>query len=242
MNTQDFKNMGQAYLQVLEEAKKKPADKDAVLDDGDGMDPVGKGDADIDNDGDTDKSDEYLHKRRKAIAKTIKGKEVEKDMDEMSSKEKMKKGLYNSTQKEAVVMKKKPESDSAKKVRMALASKKAVAKPKDQVSLPKAPWEQKEDRTWTVYNRLLEKAGDRGEHIKGATAPESMEDKLSASDKKWADAHGGIHGNDSGIDGAKAAQQTMDAIKNSVKAAGPRTGDDTSQEDKMEVPKDTTKA
>tara|TARA_R100001377_G_C3169371_1_gene102492 strand:- start:150 stop:872 length:723 start_codon:yes stop_codon:yes gene_type:complete len=240
MNTEDFKNMGQAYLQVLEEAKKKKADKDAVLDDGDGMDPVGQGDADIDNDGDTDKSDEYLHKRRKAIAKTEKGKEAEKDMDEMSSKEKMKKGLY--AQKEAVVMKKKPESDAVKKVRMALASKKAVAKPKSQVSLAKAPWEQKEDRTWTVYNRLIEKAGDRGEHVKGATDPEAIDSKASKGEKDFVAAHGGLTGNDSGIDGAKAAEFTMAAIKNSVKAGPANTNDNTSQKDKMEVPTDTTKA
>ena len=36
------------------------------------MDPVGKADADIDNDGDTDSSDEYLHNRRKAIKKAMK--------------------------------------------------------------------------------------------------------------------------------------------------------------------------
>jgi len=35
------------------------------------LDPVGKEDADIDNDGDTDKSDKYLHKRRKVIGKAI---------------------------------------------------------------------------------------------------------------------------------------------------------------------------
>ena len=35
------------------------------------LDPVGHEDADIDNDGDTDKSDKYLHKRRKAIGKAI---------------------------------------------------------------------------------------------------------------------------------------------------------------------------
>ena len=35
------------------------------------MDPVGKEDGDIDNDGDKDDSDEYLAKRRKAIAKAI---------------------------------------------------------------------------------------------------------------------------------------------------------------------------
>ena len=36
------------------------------------MDPVGKEDGDIDNDGDQDDSDEYLANRRKAIAKAIK--------------------------------------------------------------------------------------------------------------------------------------------------------------------------
>ena len=35
------------------------------------LDPVGKADADIDNDGDTDSSDEYLHKRRQAIKKAM---------------------------------------------------------------------------------------------------------------------------------------------------------------------------
>ena len=35
------------------------------------MDPVGKEDGDIDNDGDKDSSDEYLHKRRKAIKKAM---------------------------------------------------------------------------------------------------------------------------------------------------------------------------
>ena len=36
------------------------------------MDPVGKADADIDNDGDVDKSDRYLKNRRKAIKKSMK--------------------------------------------------------------------------------------------------------------------------------------------------------------------------
>ena len=36
------------------------------------LDPVGREDADIDNDGDVDKSDKYLGKRRKAIAKAMK--------------------------------------------------------------------------------------------------------------------------------------------------------------------------
>ena len=47
------------------------------------MDPVGKHDADIDNDGDTDKSDKYLINRRKAITKSIK-KEGAEGLDEIS--------------------------------------------------------------------------------------------------------------------------------------------------------------
>ena len=35
------------------------------------LDPVGKADADIDNDGDVDKSDKYLHARRKKISKIM---------------------------------------------------------------------------------------------------------------------------------------------------------------------------
>lgn len=63
MKTEEIKNLAKAWLSVTEKKK---------------MDPVGKADADIDNDGDTDKSDEYLHNRRKAIKKTM-GKD--KDMD-----------------------------------------------------------------------------------------------------------------------------------------------------------------
>jgi hypothetical protein len=40
------------------------------------LDPVGKADADIDNDGDVDASDKYLHNRRKKIKKALKEKTV----------------------------------------------------------------------------------------------------------------------------------------------------------------------
>ena len=39
------------------------------------LDPVGKEDSDVDNDGDTDSSDEYLKKRRAAVSKAIKADE-----------------------------------------------------------------------------------------------------------------------------------------------------------------------
>ena len=54
------------------EAAAKPAGKVKRSVTTEALDPVGKEDADIDNDNDTDKSDEYLHKRRKAIGKAMK--------------------------------------------------------------------------------------------------------------------------------------------------------------------------
>ena len=49
------------------------------------MDPVGKADADINNDGKVDGSDKYLHARRKAISKALRKEEVEQ-IDEISKK------------------------------------------------------------------------------------------------------------------------------------------------------------
>lgn len=48
-----------SQFENVEEAKKED------------MDPVGKEDDDVDNDGDSDSSDEYLKKKRAAIAKTM---------------------------------------------------------------------------------------------------------------------------------------------------------------------------
>jgi len=61
------------------------------------MDPVGDADADIDNDGDVDKSDKYLHNRRKAIKKAMGGKkdEVEVNPKDDDMKEGKDSGLEN---------------------------------------------------------------------------------------------------------------------------------------------------
>ena len=48
------------------------------------LDPVGREDADIDNDGDVDKSDKYLHKRRKAVGKAIAKKKGMKEENEIN--------------------------------------------------------------------------------------------------------------------------------------------------------------
>jgi hypothetical protein len=54
------------------------------------MDPVGKEDEDIDNDGDSDKSDKYLSNRRKAIGKAMsEEEEMEEEGEEEGEEEEM---------------------------------------------------------------------------------------------------------------------------------------------------------
>ena len=62
MNLNELPDMSSAYQEVLEKKK---------------LDPVGKEDADVDNDGDVDSSDKYLKNRRKAIGKAMKKEETE---------------------------------------------------------------------------------------------------------------------------------------------------------------------
>ena len=62
--------------EVLDEKKKK-------------LDPVGKEDGDVDNDGDKDASDSYLMNRRRAVAKAM-GKKTKKEEVELEEKN----GLY----------------------------------------------------------------------------------------------------------------------------------------------------
>ena len=105
------------------------------------LDPVGKADADIDNDGDTDSSDEYLHKRRNAIKKAMKdegnaftgalakakengeksfvcaGKKYTVDEVEELEKDPKKKEIKEKDVKETTVMSGKPEKKSIYQVR-----------------------------------------------------------------------------------------------------------------------------
>jgi hypothetical protein len=138
------------------------------------LDPVGQADADIDNDGDVDKSDKYLHNRRKAIGKAMKNEE--KDMSEMCCKncgdkfgepksESCMYDAYNAEGKNWIKMENYKEdvdleeaTISAKMARRALASVKA--QPKDKVSLKKAPWDKekkKVDEEEVVMNPKKEK-------------------------------------------------------------------------------------
>lgn len=65
-------------LKKKDESPIKKVKEDAeLIDEKKKLDPVGKEDGDIDNDGDMDKSDDYLHNRRKAIKHAMKKEEVE---------------------------------------------------------------------------------------------------------------------------------------------------------------------
>lgn len=60
------------------------------------LDPVGKEDDDVDNDGDTDTSDKYLKNRRKKVTKAVKGKKVGDGDDESEiSKIKVQESLFD---------------------------------------------------------------------------------------------------------------------------------------------------
>lgn len=81
----DIHKIMEAYLSMVSEKKELDPVDDKALD----KKFKDRKDKDIDNDGDVDSSDEYLHKRRKAIDKEIDGdkksdkKEVKEDSDEI---------------------------------------------------------------------------------------------------------------------------------------------------------------
>jgi len=84
------------YAQYCMETYKEDNTNDKS-DDGEGLDKVqpkavkkkfaDRKDKDIDNDGDTDSSDEYLHKRRKAISKALESKKPKASVDESAELE-----------------------------------------------------------------------------------------------------------------------------------------------------------
>ena len=74
------------YGEISGDEKSKGA-KTAKAKAGKGLDPVGQEDKDVDNDGDHDKSDKYLLKRRKAVGKAIATRKEELELTEKKREE-----------------------------------------------------------------------------------------------------------------------------------------------------------
>lgn len=72
--------------EIIDTVKKELERRKATKDKKEALDPVGQEDEDIDNDGDTDKTDKYLLNRRKAIAANIKEGDHEVAMAQASLK------------------------------------------------------------------------------------------------------------------------------------------------------------
>jgi len=104
------------------------------------LDPVGQEDADIDNDGDTDKSDKYLHNRRKAVGKAIAKKKGMKEgfsnwrqdlsevMDDIESNKEIKEKKVNNKIKINPDMKEAVEELGGELVEMVELDEKALSK------------------------------------------------------------------------------------------------------------------
>ena len=254
----DKQIVDQVWAAFQEVAEGKKSKMDAVDKDELKGDHADRDDKDIDNDGDVDSSDKYLHKRRKVIKKAISKKDdsetdTDKEIEEAQSPaqkaafEKMlakgKKGKDKDGDKdgddedkdeaedvkEVTVMKSKPAGPKMNSVRQR-AFAKLDSEPKKKVSLAPAPFDiPKKTPKMPIQKKPALKASYKSEHVERALAvlegnkqpnatggkPESMEDKLTPSDKKMVKDHGGLGGADSGIDGAKAAEDTAKAIKSS---------------------------
>lgn len=176
MKTKDIKNIASAYMQVLEGKKMDKVDPKALEKDFDD-----RKDKDIDNDGDTDASDEYLHNRRKAVKKAM-------------NKEEYGPGHIGAVQK-------------------MLDKEREAKKAKD--AMKKEDTDMSESR-WPILQRIMERQA-HGNMDNGSPAGEG----LSPSAKAELERKEG----DSGIDGAKAAADTIANAVAQVKVAPKRPGD-----------------
>lgn len=141
-------------------------------------------DKDIDNDGDVDSSDKFLHKRRKAIAKSKKEDEPKggEDTAVMNPKKEDKVSKEEADPDTVRMMKANPKMQKTggpggmKGLNKKAQKDTKAALKKEDVSV--------RDRLMTIW----EKAAD---HTKGATKPEEMDSKDSPSGKKMRKDHEG---------------------------------------------------
>ena len=196
-------------------------------------------DKDIDNDGDVDSSDEYLHKRRKAISKTM----------EDTNKEGYFKDLEIKKQDKAMgakpVPKKQDKAMGAKPVpKKKINASKSTDKEGDVSMNPKMDsekkTEQKESRIRSALKSVLsEKKSDREELYKSATAPEKMSDKIKGKGAKdmMAAADAEIaKGPDAHLNEPEIDKKNFEKMTSNVKVAAKRKGDNPKGDTKIVAP------
>jgi len=174
--------VGQAYKEI-QEKKLDPVDKDELK--GKHKD---RKDKDIDNDGDVDSTDKYLHKRRKAITKNSKDKEGDVTMNPNLDKETQKEDVDKAVE----ILKKKTKDTNwhnkdgkvnhpyydGKNIKRHMDRHGVKAPHSTHTMAPENKVEESRIRA-ALKSVLAEKS-----HTAGATEPETMDDKLKGKGAK----------------------------------------------------------
>jgi hypothetical protein len=169
------------------------------------LDPVGKADADIDNDGDVDSSDDYLKNRRKAIKKSMK----DDDDDEVNEIDGAASGMRAADKEPTVNLK------SLKKRRAAEKARK-TARPN--------PLRGKKDMKFESVEVEEAKApGATAQHGVDANTQDTFEKQLSTrkGEKDFVDQHS----MEVGMDIEKITAENKKSIEDALKVTPPRMGD-----------------
>lgn len=205
MKTDDIRKMGLAYLQVQEAEKKNKH----------GHDAVGHEDGDIDNDGDKDKSDDYLHNRRKAIKANMKNEALVGNQHKIDAN---KNGKVDAHDFHLLRKGKKVQKEEVEQIEWPVFNR--IMEKSDKFTVKYSVSGVGDDP-----HQIDMKFADPN-HVKGATKAETIDDKWSEGEKNFAKQHGMLGDfNDSGIHGHKAAAHTAKAAVANVKAAPGRPND-----------------
>lgn len=170
------------------------------------LDPVGQADADIDNDGDVDSSDDYLKNRRKAIKKSMK----DDDDDEVNEIDGAASGMRAADKEPTVNLK-------ALKKRRAAEKARKTARP--------SPLRGKKDMKFESTESVEEaKApGATAQHGVDANTQDTFEKQLSTrkGEKDFVDQHS----MEVGMDIEKITAENKKSIEAGLKASPARMGD-----------------
>lgn len=201
------------------------------------LDPVGQADADIDNDGDVDSTDKYLHNRRKAIKKSMQKEAEDKTTPCPNCEGSMEnhspdcKSSKESKQKDdTAVVNPKQEKNVQEIARSMTPMKNKFGKSKAEKEA-EAKKMKKENKEWPIYQRIMEK---REDHYKSATQTQAMDDNMAGDAKEFVDAHTkGDNKEADKVDINVAIEKNLTGMANPVKSQAKLRPGDNNQGDKV---------